>query len=75
MNHRRFSQRKSFRLDDDTCQLLEQVSRNCFGKESTLIRKYVRAGVLEDAERYANETKRVLESTLILKHTTVWRTS
>ncbi len=64
---KRFEARKSFRLDKDTSALLEEVARHCFGKESTLIRKYVQEGVLKDAERYANETRRVLDATNTLK--------
>jgi len=64
---KKFEARKSFRLDEDTSILLGEIARHFFGKESTLIRKYVKEGALRDAERYAGETKRVLESTRILK--------
>lgn len=64
---KRFDTRKCFRLDRETSDLLEEVARNCFGKESTLIRKYVREGVLVDAERYAQSTKQILENTKILR--------
>ncbi len=64
---KQFIERKSFRLDGDTSELLAEVARHCFRTESTLIRKYVRDGVLKDAERYATETKRVLDATITLK--------
>lgn len=61
------TERKSFRIDERSNQLLKELTRHSLGTESTLIRKYVIEGILRDGSSYAAEVQQVIEATETLK--------
>lgn len=63
----RFTTRKTFRVDEATSLLLSEIARHSFRCESELLRRYVAEGARKEAEIYADETQKILETLTTLK--------
>ena len=59
--------RHHFRLDRATTAALDEICRHTFATRSSIMRRYVQEGVAREAEQYAEQTKKLLEASSILR--------